>query len=266
VAFVLRLSGLILFASAVIVGAAQTQELTVVSAASPYIGVTADSLAAVFGSSISTQTMAALSVPWPTTLGDISAVDIKDSAGQTHAAGIVFVSPFQMNIYIPAGVASGLATISYPIGLPPGVGMPALRQAAVNIQNRAPALFSAAATGMGVAAATAVRVTIPTQMQSNVPVFVCDGAASCNPVAIEIGVDAPVYVSLFGSGFRNASSVTVTIGNLAIQPSYSGPQLHYPGLDQVNFALPLALRGSGLVYITLTADGVRSNVVELDIQ
>src|SRR5215469_10821459 len=104
------------------------QQLTVVSAASPNVGVTADSLAAVFGPSLSTETVSASSPPWPAMLGDISVVNVKDSTGASRNAGILFISPSQMNIYIPPGVAAGRATVSFPVtGLPPGVGAAALR-------------------------------------------------------------------------------------------------------------------------------------------
>jgi len=39
-----------------------------------------------------------------------------------------------------------------------------------------------------------------------------------------------------------------------------------PGLDQISFPLSLNLRGSGLVNVTVTATGVVSNAVQLDIQ
>jgi len=243
------------------------QQLTVDSAASPSVGVAADSLASVFGPSISTESMAALSVPWPTMLGDISVVDVKDSNGQTQTAGILFISPSQMNIYIPAGVAPGQATVLFPAtGLPPGAGTAALRNVSVNIQKTAPGLFSAAGTGMGVAAASAVRTTIPSPIQTPVPVFQCDQAKNCVAIPIALGVDTPIYVSLFGTGIRNANSVVVNIGNSSVQPTYAGPQGQYQGLDQINFPLSLNLRGSGLVNVTVTADGVMSNIVQLNIQ
>ena len=243
------------------------QQLTVVSAASPNVGVTADSLATVFGPSLSTETVSASSPPWPAMLGDISVVNVKDSTGASRNAGILFISPSQMNIYIPVGVAVGQATISFPTtGLPPGAGTAALRSVNVNIQKTAPGLFSTSGTGMGVAAATAVRTTIPSPIQTAVPVFQCDQASNCVAVPIALGVDTPIYVSLFGTGIRNASSVTVNIGNTTVQPSYFGSQGQDPGVDQVNFPLPLNLRGSGLVSVTVTADGVTSNAVQLDIQ
>ena len=56
------------------------------------------------------------------------------------------------------------------------------------------------------------------------------------------------------------------IGNTDVQPTYAGPQGQYPGLDQVNLPLSLNLRGSGLVSVTVTADGIASNTVQLNIQ
>lgn len=200
-------------------------------------------------------------------LGDITVVDVKDSGGKTSMAGILFVSPSQMNIYIPAGVASGPATVSFPTtGLPPGQGAPVLRNVAVNIQKTAPGLLSADGTGQGVAAASAVRVVIPTQVQSPVPVFMCTQPANCAAVPIALGVDTPIYVSLFGTGIGSANSVTVNIGGVQLQPLYAGVQGQYPGLDQINFTLPLSLRGAGTVNVTITADGVTSNPVQLSVQ
>lgn len=61
--------------------AAQSSDsVAIVSAASPNAGLTADSLASVFGPQISTMTRSAAAPPWLTSLGDISSVAVKDSA------------------------------------------------------------------------------------------------------------------------------------------------------------------------------------------
>lgn len=246
---------------------AESQTLTVVSAASPTAGVTADSLAAVFGDSISTETLAASGVPWPTSLGDISVVYVTDSANQRQMAGILYISPTQMNIYIPPGVAAGPGTISFPTtGLPPGAGTAALRSVPVNIQKVAPGMFSAAGTGSGVAAASAVREVLPTGIQSAVPVFACDRPGLCIAVPIALGVDTPVYVSLYGTGIRSAQTVSVNIGGVLVPALYAGPQPQTPGLDQVNFPIPISLRGAGMVNVSIITDGVMSNTVQLSIQ
>ena len=96
----------------------------------------------------------------------------------------------------------------------------------MNIQKVAPALFSASGTGSGVAAASAVRLVLPTHIHSPVAVYTCDPSAGCSAVPIDTGVDAPVYLSLYGTGIRGASwidKVSVTIGGTTMAPDYAGP-------------------------------------------
>ena len=78
------------------------------------------------------------------------------------------------------------------------------------------------------------------------------------PCPISLGVDRPVYVSFYGTGIRNRSTqanVTVTISGISLPVDFAGPSPDYPGLDQVNVALPLTLRGSGETQVVLTVDG-----------
>jgi uncharacterized protein (TIGR03437 family) len=243
-------------------------QLSVVSSASHGSGITADSLATVYGAQLTSETATA-SIPWPTTLGDMPFVTITDSASQTQSAPLIYVSPDQMNIWIPAGTAAGPATLTFPTtGVPPGFGATSLRHVDFTVQKVAPSLFSADGTGSGVAAATGVRLTLPTQFQGSVPVFQCS-ATNCTAVEINLGVDAPVYLSLYGTGIRGASAstnVTVAIGAVRIQPTYAGPHTQVPGLDQVNVPLPLTLRGIGLTNVSVTVDGVTSNAVQVLIQ
>jgi uncharacterized protein (TIGR03437 family) len=242
----------------------------VVSAADPKVGVTANSLASIYGDKLSTETDSAAALPLPTRLGDISVVWVIDSASNAQMASILFVSPTQLNVWIPAGMAAGNARIQFPFtGLPPGAGTAALRNIPVTINKVAPGLFSADGSGSGVAAASAVRVVISTQAQGAVPVVSCTAPGKCTAVPIDVGIDAPVYLSLFGTGIRGASAlsnVSVTVGGTTIQPTYAGAQPEVPGLDQVNVPLPLSLRGAGLVDVTVSVDGVTSNAVQIRIQ
>jgi len=244
----------------------------VVSAASPQVGVAPDSLATVYGPQLTTVTEAAGNPPWPTSLGDMPVVWVTDATSTARMASLIFVSPGQMNIYIPAGTAPGPATVSFPFtGLPIGVGTAALRIVPVDIRKVAPGLFTAGGdgAGTGVVAATAVRVMLPTWQQTPVPVFMCDKPASCTPIPIDVGIDAPVYLSLYGTGIRGASSpaaVKVTIGGRTLEPLYAGAQPTIPGLDQINVGLPLDLRGAGLVNVFVTVDGVDSNWGQIRIQ
>jgi uncharacterized protein (TIGR03437 family) len=123
--------------------------------------------------------------------------------------------------------------------------------------------------GSGVAAALAVAVQAGNpQLQSPVPVFQC-GGTGCVSVPIDLGVDRPVYVSFYGTGIRNRSSlanVTVTINGVSVPASYAGAAPDYVGLDQVNVGLPLTLRGSGECSVVVSVDGQTSNTVTINIQ
>lgn len=260
---------IILFAALTTAWAADTSSFQVVSAANSTIGVAPDSLATVYGNEIASLTVSATTLPWPTSLADISAVMITDSANKLQYARLAYVSPTQMNIWVPSGLATGVATVAFPVtGLFPGGGTAALRIGQVNLQNVAPGLFSADGSGKGVAAATGISVAIPSTTQYPVDVFSCT-AAGCVADPINVGIDRPVYLTFYGTGIRGASSlanVIVTIGTTPIQPTYAGPQPQIPGLDQVNVPLSLNLRGSGLVNVTITLDGVTSNPVQINIQ
>jgi uncharacterized protein (TIGR03437 family) len=138
--------------------------------------------------------------------------------------------------------------------------------AAVAVQTAAPAIFSANGDGKGVAAAIGIRTVIPTKIQSAVTVFVCDPTAICHPVPIDVGIDAPVTLELYGTGIRGGKTVTATIGGQQVPVDYAGAQPQYPGLDQVNLPLILSLRGAGTVDVVVTVDGQSSNPVQIAIQ
>jgi uncharacterized protein (TIGR03437 family) len=248
--------------------AAGANSPVVVSAASAQVGVAPDSLATIYGSQLSTVTQAAGPPPWPTNLGGVQVVLVEDSAGQTRDASLIYVSPTQINLWIPAGAALGPGAVAFPVtGLPPGVAA-ALRVIPVTFQKVAPALFTADGGGSGVVAASAIRLILGLGVQFPVPVYTCV-AGVCTAVPIDTGLDQPVYLSLYGTGIRGASAlanVSVTIGTQTIPAIWAGPQPTIPGLDQVNVPLPLTLRGAGLVNVSVTVDGVTSNVGQLAVQ
>ena len=106
------------------------------------------------------------------------------------------------------------------------------------------------------------------QLQAPVPVFQCT-SSGCVAVPINLGVDTPVYVTLYGTGIRNRSAqanVTATINGMSVPVSYAGPTPGYAGLDQVNVGLILSLRGSGESNVVVTVDGQTSNTVTINIQ
>lgn len=119
-------------------------------------------------------------------------------------------------------------------------------------------------------AAVAVRVASD-GAQTPVPVFRCNrppsgqlGLFSCGPEPIPLAGD-PVYLTLFGTGFRQVASaqVTCTINGVAVPVEYAGPQ-GTPGVEQINVRLLPEIRlGSGgpfsIGFTTLTINGVVAN-------
>jgi len=239
--------------------AQNTPPVTITSAADANVGVTPASLATASGMNLAMQSATAVSTPWPTTLGGVT-IQVTDSASVPRAAGLLFVSPTQINFEIPAGTAQGAALVLINNGV-------SQTSATVQIQPVAPGLF--AINNLGVAAATGIRIVIPTNFQSAVTVFQCvDTPGSCRLVPIDPGVDAPVYLSFYGTGISGRSSlsnVSVTIGGMSFPATYAGPQPQFPGVDQVNVPLSLSLRGTGVVNVTVTVDGVTSNPVKIDV-
>jgi uncharacterized protein (TIGR03437 family) len=233
-----------------------------VSAASGVALLAPESIASAFGANLSTQTASASSPDWSNSLGGAQ-LSVEDSAGTTKHALLAYTSPGQINFEIPAGIATGNATLS----LTNKSGTRSL--GTVLIAATAPALFSANGDGKGVAAATAVEIVLPTSHQSPVPVFTCDKPGNCKTVPIRVGIDTPIYISFYGTGIRGRTSladVTVTIGGVNAPVLYAGPQDTYPGLDQVNVALPTSLHGAGVVDVVLTVNGQTSNTVQIAVQ
>jgi uncharacterized protein (TIGR03437 family) len=230
--------------------------LTLQSAAAASGAVAPDSLASLYGSSLASTTAQA-SPPLPSNLGGVT-LNVTDAASQTRSAPLLYVSPSQINFVVPAGTAAGQA--SFAVSSQTTTGM---------IQNVAPALFSADGTGKGVVAATAVQVQAANpQMQGPITVFQCT-STGCHSVPIQLGVDTPIYLSLYGTGIRDRSAlsnVQVTVNGIGVPVLYAGPQPSFPGFDQVNVALTLQLRGAGESNIVLTVDGQTSNVVTVNIQ
>ena len=168
-----------------------------------------------------------------------------------------------MNFLIPAGTAPGNASIviTGSDGTASYGGTP--------IGSAAPGLFTADASGNGVAAGVA-RVFHADGTITSTVTFTCTQPGNCTATPIVIGgVDDRAVLELYGTGIRGRSSlenVHCTIGGIAAPVLYAGPQGQYAGEDQVNVSLPYALAGAGLVSINLTVDGYPANTVTLAIR
>jgi uncharacterized protein (TIGR03437 family) len=182
-----------------------------------------------FGTDLATQTISNSTPPFPVQSAGLTLI-LTDARGVSTPLPLYYVSPTQIDVLIPANVATGAATLR--------ITNASARTTSLNITiaNVSPGLFSADGTGKG-----------PFAGQS-------------------VAANGQIYVALYGTGFRNAKNLSVMVGDVPAQVLFSGPQDQFPGLDQVNITIPyLAAPGSGQVNIVLTADGVTSNSVTIPV-
>jgi uncharacterized protein (TIGR03437 family) len=190
----------------------------------------------IYGANLATSTASA-TPPLATTLGGAT-VTVTDIAGVSRPALLYYASPGQINFVVPAGTASGPATLAV-----------AGQSLAITVMPVTPTLFP---IGQIVAVSPNGTQTIT---DTNAPIV--------------FGSDS-LYLVLYATGIRNVPStqyVTCTIGNnLTLPVTYAGPQSQYPGLDQVVVPLPASLQGVGAVRVVITADGYGSNALSLTFQ
>lgn len=222
-----------------------------------------ESIAAAFGTGLATETVAAASLPLPTILAGTT-VTVKDSGGTERQAPLFFVSSGQVNYQIPTGTLSGSAEVI----ITAGNGQ--ISSGMTTINDVAPALFSANADGMGVAAAYALRVR-PDNMQIVEPVAQLDqNSGRLVAVPLDLSPDTDqMFLVLFGSGIRNHSDLTqvsATVGGESVEVLYAGTQGGFVGLDQVNLRLPRTLSGRGDVDVILSVTGKTANTVRVNIK
>jgi large repetitive protein len=201
----------------------------------------------------------AATLPLGTTL-DNTTVTVKDSAGGTRAALLygVFASSEQINFVMPSGTALGTAAATVTIGTA------STQSTQVTITNVAPGIFTAGMNGQGVFAGQIVYVHADGSHTVTDSFTVSGNMYTPTPVSFATATDQ-VYLQLYGTGFRHAGTVAVTVNGTTVQSVFA-PQGTDPGLDQLNLELPDSLAGAGTVNIVVTADGQVANTVTTVIQ
>ena len=205
----------------------------------------------IFGAAIASSIAGASSPNWPTTLGGAT-VTVKDSAATVRNAQISYASPTQLNFVVPAGTASGVATVTVTVGSSSVAG-------SLNVVASYPNLFSLNSGGLA-----AAYVQYQNGQTSNV-YQTQNGVVVPQPVSAGTASNA-AYLILAGSGIGAASQVTATIGGVNATVIYAGAQGTYPGLDQYNILIPPSLAGKGQVDVILTVAGLPSNTVNIQLQ
>ena len=239
--------------------------LAVVSAASydTFYSLAPEQIVAAFGTGLATATATASTLNLPTTLADTQ-VRVRDSLGVERPAPLFFVSPGQVNFLIPSDTSPGSAQVLL------RHNNELTAAATITIAPLAPGLFSADATGKGLAAAQVLRV-LSDGTQRYEPIARYD-QASQQFVAVPIDLSnasEQVFLVLYGTGLRGRSAlsnVATTVGGTACETLYAGAQGSLAGLDQVNVRLPRTLIGRGEVDVVFTAGGTAANAVRVNLK
>jgi uncharacterized protein (TIGR03437 family) len=194
----------------------------------------------------------------PTTFSGTS-VSIKDAAGVTSSAPLIFVSSGKVTFQVPSNVATGMAQVT--------VTGPGSTHTASNvvIAAVAPALFTANGNalfvGWAIRVSSSGTVTVEPALTAN-----ADGSYTAAPINMGAATDK-VYLAFYATGVQapGLGNVAVTVNGVNTPVLYAGNG-GYPGIDQVNVMLPASLAGSGTVALQLTASGIAANTVQIAIQ
>jgi endoglucanase len=234
--------------------------LTAVSAASLSVTRAAPgSLVTIYGAGFTDQIAQAQDVPYPLGLADVT-VMVTDASGASAPAGLLYVSPGQINLQIAEGlVAVGRATIAVMRG-----GM-LVASGSIQLAATGPSVFTLNGAGYGLPAAQIVRVKADGTQNYEATARFDPAASAFVPVPLDFGAeDDRLFLVLYGTGIRGVVAA-VRIGDTATAAAFA-PVGQYPGVDQVNAELSRSLAGAGQVVATVSCDGVQANSVALVFQ
>lgn len=242
--------------------ATEPQRSTAVSVnGASYLATAApEAIAAVFAP-VLVSTVVAPAGPLPTTLGGVTAT-VYDAMGEARPAGIFYVSSGQVNILMPAGTTPGRVAIRL------ASAGNIVAETAVTVRTLAPGLFSANSDGREAAVGT-LTVQRPDGSTVTQPVFQPNATTRrMDPAPLDLGpAGSSAVVTLFGTGFRGRSDLTgvrVRIDGIDCPVTFAGTTGQFPGLDQLNFAVPRELAGRGILAIEASFDGELANRLVLD--
>ncbi len=231
----------------------RTPTLTVqgiVNAASGRSGpVAPSSWVTIFGGGLALTAVTASTVPLPCSLG--SSVVTVTARGREVCAPILYASPGQINVLMPADLPVGPANLR----LRRTDGGAAT--ANMTIAATSPGLFRIPGSGTRPAAGFAI---LPDGTRS--PLFDCPTTGQCTTKPIDLPAGGGLILELYGTGFRGAATGTVqaTVGGSTATVQYAGASDGL-GLDQLNLQLPTGFARTGEQDVVLTVAGVSSNAV-----
>jgi uncharacterized protein (TIGR03437 family) len=145
-----------------------------------------------------------------------------------------------------------------------------LSVARLQIAAVAAGIFTADASGKGLAAASVLRIRADGSQQFERVAQYDPSQNRFIALPIDLGHETDqVFLVLYGTGFRfrsSLSAVRASIGGVDSQVLYAGEQGFFVGLDQLNVRLSRSLAGRGEVDVVLTVDGQTTNTARIDIR
>jgi uncharacterized protein (TIGR03437 family) len=220
-----------------------------------------ETIASGFGLGLAGQTVTASALPLPETLAGVI-VRVIDSNGVARLAPLFFVSEFQINYLIPVGTALGWARVEVVRD-----GQIVSRDG-IQVTTVSPGVYTANGTGSGAPAATFLLARADGSRNEG---FVFDAGAPLGQrttVPLDFGGENDsLFLILFTTGTREATSVTAMIDGVLVPAAGPFPLAQFAGLEQVNLGpLPRSLIGRGEVDVALSFDNMPANIVRIRFQ
>jgi uncharacterized protein (TIGR03437 family) len=158
-----------------------------------------------------------------------------------RAAQIFFVSPAQVNFQMPDETEEGAAQVV--VTNHDGYESRAVAQ----ISRVAPGVFTERGDGAGAV------VALDSATQARAPFDPHDGANGSRRITI------------FATGLRHAENLSIKMAGRELPVESVIPSPDLPGLEEVRVKLPRSLAGAGVVTVSITADGLRSNEASVEL-
>ncbi|MBS1811720.1 MAG: PQQ-dependent sugar dehydrogenase [Acidobacteria bacterium] len=220
--------------------------------------VARESIASAFGTGLANGEFSAPNLPLPTNLGGTT-VTIRDSQGIERLAPLFYAGPMQVNFQIPAQTATGYSAVFVKLN------DVVVSSGPLKVDGFAPGIFTAAASGAGVAAGRVQRVRNGISTYEEMVERDPADSTKWRSVAIDLepATDG-VFLLLFGTGLRGRTeplNASVNIGGMSFPLDFVGAQSEFVGLDQINIRLSQTLQGKGEVDVVVTIDGQALNTV-----
>ena len=194
------------------------------------------SFATMFGQNLCGQTAAGLlssSGTYPMALGNCS-ITVNGAIAMMQ-----YASPGQVNFLIPLNTATGAANVVIHNGAQALSG-------SMMIGPAGPGVFSLDGTGVGNGA-----MLHATTWQMG-------------PFSVTTN-GQPTPVAIFMTGMDLSVQPMVTVGGVPVMTTFYGMAPGYPGLQQINIALPANMAGVGRVPVTVSSNGQISNLTLMSI-